>query len=324
MTDTEKNKSEIFSVVQKFLRDPPVIIWGSGATIDYGLPSMESLKGILEEHFAEFAGNTANDNLEVLLGGIDDRDKIKKIKKVIRDEVLKKDVICFQKIIQSKTYFSSIAEMIRIFLNPHPRKLRIITTNYDRVLEYTLSNAGCGYTDGFTGQPLSKFDKHLFGKQQVDLVKVHGSLNWVTRNGKTFFMPCEFDIDDFEYTMVLPSQRKHFDTTQEPYRTLITKADEIIEEAKSFLIVGFGFNDEHLTPKIENKIGEGTPIVIITKTISQSCRGKLTNSSKYCLFEVDGTGTKVTLKKSARCTESILPVADEKFWKLNDFMRILT
>ena len=37
-------KTEIFRLIQKFLKKPPVIIWGSGATIPYGLPSMDDLK----------------------------------------------------------------------------------------------------------------------------------------------------------------------------------------------------------------------------------------------------------------------------------------
>ena len=40
-------KEEVLKLIQNFLKKPPVIIWISGATIPYGLPSMENLKKCL-------------------------------------------------------------------------------------------------------------------------------------------------------------------------------------------------------------------------------------------------------------------------------------
>ena len=39
-------KDEIYKLIQVFLNNPPVVIWGSGATIAYGLPSMDELNKI--------------------------------------------------------------------------------------------------------------------------------------------------------------------------------------------------------------------------------------------------------------------------------------
>ena len=39
-----ENKENIFKTIQKFLKSPPVIIWGSGATAAYGFPTMQDLK----------------------------------------------------------------------------------------------------------------------------------------------------------------------------------------------------------------------------------------------------------------------------------------
>jgi hypothetical protein len=36
-------------MVQTFLKDPPLIVWGSGATIPFGLPSMEDLNAQIKE-----------------------------------------------------------------------------------------------------------------------------------------------------------------------------------------------------------------------------------------------------------------------------------
>ena len=96
----------------------------------------------------------------------------------------------------------------------------------------------------------------------------------------------------------------------------------LIEQANSFLVVGFGFNDEHLTPKIDNKIKTGTPIVIVTKQATNSCTNKLSDSEKYCLFERSENGTKITFKKQKDSTKASIEL-DGSYWKLNKFMEIL-
>lgn len=122
--------------------------------------------------------------------------------------------------------------------------------------------------------------------------------------------------------MILPSKNKYRDVIEEPYRTLIAKSDEAIEAAQSILVIGFGFNDEHLTPKIENKIKQDTPIVVVTKEATSTCKAKLDISSNYCLFEKDNNGTKVTYKKQTDLQEQV-SLTDEKYWALNQFMEIL-
>ena len=36
--------NDIFKIIQDYLKEPPLVIWGSGATIGFGLPSMSRLK----------------------------------------------------------------------------------------------------------------------------------------------------------------------------------------------------------------------------------------------------------------------------------------
>ena len=55
--DTDK-KDAIFLIIQKMLEKPPVIIWGSGATIPFGLPSMQDLNKMLSEKVKNFDGST--------------------------------------------------------------------------------------------------------------------------------------------------------------------------------------------------------------------------------------------------------------------------
>ena len=320
MNSTDSTKDTIFHLVQEFLRDPPVIIWGSGGTIPYGLPSMNELREKLTDELREVEEST---NLETDLGNIEDSDKLDRVKKIIRDEVLKRDILCLTASIQDPNYLEAIVKMANKFYNVHPRKIDIVTTNYDRVLEYAISQAGFNYTDGFTGKALSRFNRDAFGhKKIINLIKVHGSLDWAVYGNDTFALPCECEIDELEHAMILPSKKKYEDSYKEPYRTLITKSDEAIEAAQSFLVVGFGFNDEHLTPKIKSKIRAGTPIVIITKEATDSCMNKLNSAVKYCLFKESNNGTKAMFKKKSSEPEKI-QCLEGSCWKLNNFMEII-
>ena len=233
-----------------------------------------------------------------------------------------------KKSIEDVTYFNAIDEMIKIFCKrPYPHKIDIVTTNYDRTLEYAISRLGYDCTDGFTGRQLSKLNESNFQiKKQINLMKVHGSLSWFQFKSDEPFFLSNIDkqlMDQLKPLMILPSNRKYQDAFEEPYRTIITKSDKVINEAKNFLVIGFGFNDEHITPKLENKIKNGTPIVIITKKATDSCLKKLQNVTKYCLFEEDEYET-TKIKSSEQELEYYKTRNLEgTYWKLEQFMEIL-
>ena len=54
MNDTNQKKDKIFRLIQKFLKNHPVIIWGSGATIPYGLPGMSELVEVLRPYIYSY------------------------------------------------------------------------------------------------------------------------------------------------------------------------------------------------------------------------------------------------------------------------------
>ena len=230
-SETEQIKDTIFTLTQKYLRDPPTIIWGSGATIPYGLPSMNDLKPFIDIDKIE-----QNKNLETIIDEIQDENKITKIKENIRDAILKKDLECLEQAIKDHNYFETIRKMIEKFYSPHPQKIDIITTNYDRVLEYALSQGGYKYTDGFSGKVLSIFDSDNCFKETgiINLFKVHGSLNWVDNKNEIFFLPFKNKNKNLKNVMVLPRNSKYKEISEEPYRTLIAESDKIIKKSKEF------------------------------------------------------------------------------------------
>lgn len=317
----EEQKENIFKIVQAFLKNPPLVVWGSGATISFGLPSMWNLNEKLKEVIEDFDSN--NDNLEVELGKEKYKDIMPEIKQAIWQEVNNADKAVLNKITSNNTTdFEGIKLLIEKFLEAHPQVLNIVTTNYDRVLEYTMSYNGVHYTDGFNGKVLSSFDENLFKpKNIVNLIKVHGSLNWFNVDEEIRYVNSCFD--GLIPYIIAPGKNKYQEAYNSPYRELIQKADNTIKEASSFLVVGFGFNDEHLTPKIKSQVKKGVPIVLITKQVTESTLEELKDAEKYIFIEeASNEKTRITYKAN-KSDQVQIEELEGNFWQLNQFIEIL-
>ena len=119
------------------------------------------------------------------------------------------------------------------------------------------------------------------------------------------------------------AERQYQEAYQSPYRELIQKSDNLIENATSFLVIGFGFNDEHLTPKIKTKVKKGIPIILLTKEVTSNSYEELKDAEKYLLFEEsknDGM-TKITYKENNSSDIQKIEL-EGAFWQLNKFMEI--
>jgi hypothetical protein len=151
MTDEEK-KALIFSTIQIYLKTPPVIIWGSGATVSLGLPTMGALNTALRSNIVGF--NASNENLEIELGNPAYEAQLPEIRKVIWDEVNKADKQVLSQLINNNCrLFDGIKIMIEKFREAHPQIVNIITTNYDCVLEYVMA---------YHNLPFTEIEQHSF------------------------------------------------------------------------------------------------------------------------------------------------------------------
>ena len=313
----DKERETIFKIIQDFLKDPPVVIWGSGATAGFGMPGMGALNECLKTKMTDFDGS--HNNLEKELDDSKYEPKMPQIRSIIWNEIKKNDDIVLKKLLENQDDFLGIKDMIDVFSKPHPKCLNIITTNYDRVLEHVLSYFDFSYTDGFSGQNMSIFNEKLFDNNQitVKLVKVHGSLNWFDVNGKVRYSSQE--IAD-AHKIIPPSKKKYEETHRTPYRELIQHSDQFIKSGKSFLVVGFGFNDFHLTPEICNQVSNGIPVVLISMKITSEARNELKNAHKYVFIEMSdkASHTLVYYKRSKKDVEKKCEMPGD-FWQLKDF-----
>ncbi len=319
--ELDEIKEMIFKKVQDFLKNPPLVVWGSGATSSFGLPSMGDLNEKLKVKIEDF--DTSNDNLEIELGKEKYQKNMHEIKRVIWEEINRADKEVLAKLTTNNTnIFDGIKFLVEKFIEVHPQLLNIVTTNYDRVLEYTLSYYNIAYTDGFNGKILSSFNEDLFkSKNIVNLIKVHGSLNWFNIDGDIRYINSCYDKHSPQ--IIAPGKSKYQEAYNSPYRELIQKADNVIKEASSFLVVGFGFNDEHLTPKIKSQVKRGVPIVLITKKVTDSTLEELKSAAKYILFEEKSIGITNIIFKNSKDEKEERFELEGYFWQLTKFMEIL-
>ena len=122
--DTDK-KDAIFLIIQKMLEKPPVIIWGSGATIPFGLPSMQDLNKMLSEKVKDFDGS--NNNLEEELGKEIYLKILPEIRQIIWDIINEADRKILSDLLSNRDKYNGVLTLIKKFLEPHPQNINIIT-----------------------------------------------------------------------------------------------------------------------------------------------------------------------------------------------------
>ena len=101
------------------------------------------------------------------------------------------------------------------------------------------------------------------------------------------------------------------------------KSDNAIRKATSFLVVGFGFNDEHITPLVRKRTKLGIPIVVVTMKVSPTTEMELRQARKVIYLEADTDVSKSRIRIIENGTTILDTVLDGDYWKLNRFMDIL-
>lgn len=309
----------LFKHIQDYLVNPPLVIWGSGATIGFGLPSMSDLKIEIGNTLPSFDKTCVD--LEVELGKDVYEADLPRIRKIIRETVCIADMKAKEKLLRCSDDFEGIRRLTQFCYGPHPKVMNVVSTNYDRILEYVWGYNGVHYTDGFDQHELAFFDEDKFqDKDIINLMKVHGSLDWFDVDREIRKLNTDFGYDP---VMIPPGKNKYRTTHNSPYRELMQKADDAIKKASSFFVVGFGFNDEHITPLVSKKTKSGTPIVVVTMNVTPATQKELDKAKKVIYVEADTDITKSRIRiieNGAIVSDCIL---DDDYWKLNKFMEIL-
>ena len=310
---------KIYKTIQDYLKVPPLIIWGSGATAGFGLPGMWTLKDEIGKELPSF--DKACTDLEAELGKDKYEGDLPRIRKIIRNVVCTADIKAKEQLLKSVEEFDGIRRLTKFCHEPHPKVMNVVSTNYDRILEYVWGYYGLRFTDGFDQHELSEFDENKFqDKDIINLIKVHGSLDWFEVDNEVRKLSTDFGYDP---VMIPPGKNKYRTTHNSPYRELMQKSDDAIKKASSFLVVGFGFNDEHITPLVSKKTKAGAPIVVVTKKVTPTTEKELEKAKKVIYVEAGPDVSKSRIMIMENGTSVSDTIEDDDYWRLSKFMDIL-
>lgn len=250
--------------VQSYLQNSPLIVLGSGSSIPYGFPSMDDLANYIKENEYIKADPQSKSFFEELdlLGlepAIDKADLSKETLQHIRNEVWGQVKKCDDNYFKNNFYniAPEIAHLIQKVITPTPNKAVIVTTNYDRLAEYASDKVRATTVTGFEGSHIKNLEipssttntRRIRARERIcEIWKVHGSLDWfVDANKSVYSVPHTHSIPkDLLPLIVPPGKDKYTHTHNEPFRSIIAEADKAFSQAKSFLCIGYGFNDDHI------------------------------------------------------------------------------
>lgn len=226
-----------------------------------------------------------------------------------------------------------LTRLIRYMLKP-TTGVPIITTNYDRLVEIAAEEAGLGVDTMFVGRFVCNFneresrlsfcrDVSLKGKRvtchyqpRALVCKPHGSLDWYLRNG----IPVHYAVDlpGVQRLIITPGQNKFRNGYESPFDHHRSRANEAIDRASRFLMLGYGFNDDHLETHLSPAITGGKPTLLITHTLSAKAtvlaKGYTNVMAVEFACESGTNGSRVFVEKSDYFFAGL------KLWDLHSFI----
>jgi len=329
--------------LQDWTNKVPLIILGSGASVPFGLPSMwtlgEHLKNTLSfdndidnvqlEAFKKSLNE--NNDLEKALLGIQLNDNVlKAVIKATWELIAGADIKAYEQFVLTGKDVPLVI-LMKHLLSPTKRKISIITTNYDRIAEYSASSAEAFICTGYAQNYIGHFSNDIHTNAlvnikgysgQVNIWKVHGSLDWFeTPVKENVHLPLRKNIpQDYKPLIVTPGLSKYAETHNEPYRTIFAQADNEIQNANGYLCIGYGFNDVHVQPKLIQQI-KTKPIIVITKELTPKTKETIIDGGckNYVLIEEhNSTDTKIY---SSSQGEHI--IKDVSYWNLAEYLKLI-
>jgi len=232
----------------------------------------------------------------------------------------------------SRTRTLRLTRLIKQLLKPQTG-LPIVTTNYDRLVEIAVEEAGLGVDTLFVGQfagELNEQESRLSFCREVTLkagraqyryrpranvFKPHGSLDWYHRDGR----PVRYSGDlDLPRLIITPGLNKFRNGYESPFDRHRERANSAIDRASRFLVVGYGFNDDHLETHLTPRIRGGVPTLLLTYELSDNAV-KLVNECRNVIAiqrnEQCGASGSTVLAAGA---ETFFPGLD--LWDLGSFV----
>jgi hypothetical protein len=326
---------------QDYYSKAPLIILGSGASAAHGMSGMRALAEHLVKNtdisslstsettsWQAFC-NTLRDgvDLETALHQVDvSEDLTGRIIKTTWSLISSEDIRIFRESLQNKISFP-LSRLLRHMFSSSLSTLNIVTTNYDRLAEYACEREKIHHYTGFTHGFLRQLaaPNEIKPTRKANIWKVHGSLDWFKSPLKNIVALSNIDDipENYEPEIVTPGTQKYQKTHLEPYRSIINNADQAITAANSYLCIGYGFNDEHIQPKLILRCThQGVPVTIITRTLSNATKNLIFNGEIQNYLAIErGESNEQSIVYSS--LEKAPLTVDRNIWSLEGYLSLI-
>lgn len=328
------NKEDIYKIIQEYLSDVPLMLVGTGASIPVGIPGMKELAQYLLDNLEDKYFEDADwikvskrlregEDLEKALTSINlSESLLNDIKRSTWQLISDADL----KVFREKVLFGydlPFSDLIKKLLRTSSNNLNIITTNYDRYIEYCCDRCNAQVDNRYTGMYYKKSKiSQLRERNIVNLLKVHGSLDSFVdeKTKESVSIPLQMNIPiGFMPEIITPGTNKYeaiLNTTTN--RDILHNTDTLIDKANNYLCIGYGFNDSQIQGKIISRIKLGVPIVVVTKKLSDSALDMIVSNSKKHAVVISGgeNKTRFIINKSDTTIEGV-------YWTIEGFNDII-
>ena len=337
---------ELKRILQDRFTDGLLTIIGSGLSASMGLPTMWALGEYLRKHMPGRVSDEAAAEWAVvesrLASGTDLEGAVKDIE--ANGSVLPEVVALTAELVaaaESEAIQSVLANERDFALRRLLRHLLlrgrsdVVTTNYDRLIEFAAETSGIGVDTGFTGscfgnfapeQTRNAFSAFVGGKkgtikrivrEHLVVHKPHGSIDWYLLDNKPVrsIIPLRSGR-----LMITPGTSKYRLGYEAPFDYHRATANRAIDSAAAYLIIGYGFNDDQLETHLRPQLATGKPCLILTKELTPSAQQVVSQHPSVLALtsyeEKDGqSGTQCEWKSN------VTRYAHHRLWNLSDFLR---
>ncbi len=173
-------------------------------------------------------------------------------------ELLKMDIrdTLLNSLMVNSEYLDTVVSMYNKLFPSVSRK--IITTNYDNVLETYCKQAKLGLVNGFESSHLG--DSRTWNgvwkdeKNSLHLIKMHGSITWQKDDNDTVLEISRPGLRDADRDVMIAPTLGEKDYGDSIFPTLLDKFKTALDETELLIVVGFSFQDPEIKRMILSRL----------------------------------------------------------------------